>query len=636
MYDNISQSINLNKNLFEVNNDTCVFRCINCFQIPLITLFKENNEPKIKYICECTLSEKDKYKIISIKEFLENFNQLSLNSMMCEDCEKENVKEMNFCLTCKKPFCDKCIQNHNKNNSGHEMINIDKLDNYCHIHKDEKIVAWCIECKVNICTFCYEYHENCEYRIIEDIKLKNDELEKYKINLSKITAYFYDRMNGTKNNMISKCNNNNDKDEINNLYQKYYEINNNLIKLSQFSILTYLLYANKYTYPIIKNIKNLCNFTLAIKFKENGTIEQFKNYLKKLFIIQSSQIEQPKKRIYNEEERKKIIDDIFNNIGILNNIDMNKDELYQGYSLYSHIENPTKTNISKLTCVKTIKVIGCKINSILLLKDKNFALTIGGEINIFEPNNFKVLIVIKRHEYFIVSLVQLKDNINKLASGDIKGNIKLWIYDEQKYQCIGNIISTTKIQINNLIHLSDGNLLSLTLDCLEIWKTNTPYNNILKISSDKNIDFLSSLETQNNILVVGMRRGFLKFYKPDDLSLIHTLEKIYCSCYNNIIQIDKNRIAIGGVERIRIVNIEIFKLEKIIVCKSLLTSLILLKDNTLLTGENDSSLRQYDIETCSYIGEIANSCIEVPICLSQINEQFIISANVDSANFWQY
>ena len=69
----------------------------------------------------------------------------------------------------------------------------------------------------------------------------------------------------------------------------------------------------------------------------------------------------------------------------------------------------------------------------------------------------------------------------------------------KNYQCIGNIISETKIQINKLIHLSNGNLLSLTLECLEIWKTNTPYNNILKIYSEKNIDFLSSLETQNNM-----------------------------------------------------------------------------------------------------------------------------------------
>ena len=257
----IPKSINFNKNLFEVNDDSCVFRCVNCLQIPSVNIFEDNNEPKIKYICNCTLSEKNKYKIISIEEFLENFNQLSLNSMMCEDCEKENVKEMNFCLTCKKPFCDKCIQKHKKNNPGHEIINIDKIDNYCHIHKDEKIVAWCINCKVNLCSFCYGIHDKCEYRIIDEIKLKNDELEKYKINLSKIRAYFYDKMNRTKNNMILKCSNNNDKDEINNLYQKYYEINENMIKLSQLSILTYLLYQDKYTYPIIQNIKNLCNFT---------------------------------------------------------------------------------------------------------------------------------------------------------------------------------------------------------------------------------------------------------------------------------------------------------------------------------------------------------------------------------------
>ena len=131
-------------------------------------------------------------------------------------------------------------------------------------------------------------------------------------------------------------------------------------------------------------------------------------------------------------------------------------------------------------------------------------------------------------------------------------------------------------------------------------------------------------------------KGILKIFNPDDLSIIRTFEDIFCSSINNIIQIDKNRIAVGGEHRIRIINIEKLKLEKIIVCKKLVTSLILLKDNTFLAGENDSALRQYDIETCSYIGEIANSCLNAPISLSQINDQFIISANIDSANFWQY
>ena len=187
----MEQSINIDLNNIEPTDDNCVFRCINCFQIPLITLFEENNEPKIKYICECTLSENDKYKIISIKEFLENFNQLSLNSMMCEDCDKENFNEMNLCLTCKKPFCDECIQKHKNNNPGHEIINIDKLDNYCHIHKDERIVAWCIRCKVNLCSFCFGIHENCEYRIIDDIKLNDNQIETYKNSLKGIISFFY-------------------------------------------------------------------------------------------------------------------------------------------------------------------------------------------------------------------------------------------------------------------------------------------------------------------------------------------------------------------------------------------------------------------------------------------------------------
>ena len=635
-----SISLNISKNLFETNDDSCVFRCVNCLKIPLVNIFEDNNEPKIKYICECTLSEKNKYKIISIQDFLQKFIILSLKSMMCcgDKCTKDNeqVKEMDLCLTCKKPFCDECIKEHKKNNPGHEIIDINKIDNYCHIHNGEKIIAWCIRCKNNLCSDCFTLHEErCEYRIIDEIKLKNDELENYKKILKGIVKYLYDGMKIIKNNMIKKCKDDNEKKEINDLYQKYFEINENMSKLAQLSILTYIYYQDKYTYPIIQNTKNLCNFTKAIKFNPNGTIEEYKNYLKKQFIIQYSKIEEPEKRIVTEEERKKIIDEIFRKFSNDDN-NFNADELYQGYSLYSYVDNPTKTNISKLTCVKTINGLFGKIYFVLLLDDKRFALTIGKEIKIFETNEFKVVITLKGHEFFINTLDKFKGNNNKLASGDIKGNIKLWIFDDNNYQCIGNIISDSSMPIIKLIHLSNGNLLSLTFKCLEIWKSDTPYNNIKRIFPDENVEFLSSLETDNNKLVVGMKKGILKIFNPDDLSIIRTFEDIFCSSINNIIQIDKNRIAVGGEHRIRIINIEKLKLEKIIVCKKLVTALILLKDNTFLAGEDDSALRQYDIETCSYIGEIVKSCLKYPVCLSQINDQFIISANVDSANFWQY
>ena len=633
-----SISLNISKNLFETNDDSCVFRCVNCLKIPLVNIFEDNNEPKIKYICECTLSEEKKYKIISIQDFLQKFKILSLKSMMCsgDKCskEEEQIKEKDLCLTCKKPFCDECIKEHKKNNPGHEIIDINKIDNYCHIHNGEKIIAWCIRCKNNLCSDCFTLHEErCEYRMIDDIKLKSDELENYKKILKGIISFFY-KTKALNNNMIKKCKDNNEQKEINDLYNKYYEINENMIALSQLSILTYIYYQDKYTYPIIQNTKNLCNFTILIKFNPNGTIEKYKKYLKKQFIIQYSEIEEPTQKKYTNEERKKILDDIFQNI--FNDTDLNINELYQGYSVYSYVDNPTKTNISKLTCVKTLKSRFNNIYSVLLLEDKRLALSVGKEIKILETNEFKDVMTIKGHENSIKSLVKFKESNNKLASGDFKGVIKLWIFDDKNYQCVGNIISEKKIHINKLIHLSNGNLLSLSLEVLEIWKTDNPFNNIKKINSDENVDFLSTLETSNNMLVVGLMKGILKFYNPDDLSVIHILKNIFCSCINNIIQIDKNRIAIAGDVRIRIVNIEKFKLEKIIVCESLITSIILLKDNTFLTGENDSGLRQYDIETCSYIGEITNSCLECPFCLLQINDEIIISANIDSANIWQY
>ena len=255
---------------------------------------------------------------------------------------------------------------------------------------------------------------------------------------------------------------------------------------------------------------------------------------------------------------------------------------------------------------------------------------------IFETNEFKVVITLKGHELLVKSLGKFKGNNNKLVSGDTKGNIKLWIFDDKNYQCVGNIISEKQGEINNLIHLSNGNLLTLSFECLEIWKTDTPYNNIKRIFPNKNIQFVTSLETDNNMLIVGMKKGILKIFNPDNLSIIRTFEDIYSSSIHNIIQIDKNRVAVGGEKRIKIINIEKLKLEKIIVCQKIVSTLILLKDNTFLAGEDDGALRQYDIETCSCVGEIAHSCSIGPLSLSQINSQFIISANIDSANFWKY
>ena len=632
----MEQSINIDLNNIEPTDDNCVFRCINCFQIPLITLFEENNEPKIKYICECTLSEKDKYKIISIKEFLENFNQLSLNSMMCEDCDKENFNEMNLCLTCKKPFCDECIQKHKNNNPGHEIINIDKLDNYCHIHKDETIVAWCIECKVNLCSFCFGIHENCEYRIIDDIKLNDNQIETYKNSLKGIISFFYNGIKGINNNMISKCNDNNEKKEINNLYEKYYEINDNMIKLSEKSMCTFLLYKDKYIYPIIQNMKNLCNLNKNIIFKNNITIEEYKNYLKKNFIIQYSEIEEPEQKNNSSlpelnEETMKMVMEMIKNI----NLNTNKDGILTNYISISYVDNPTESNISNLKCVKTVKSSFQYYTNLLNLNNNRFAISLDVNIQIYDINNFQLLNELTGHSYEIFSLALFKDN-NIFASGDIKGNIKIWKFENNNYKCIGNITSEIQnVRILKLKYLSTGNLASLTHKSIEIWKSESPYTIEKKIISNRDNEYISLLETKNNILVTGSTKGNLIFYNPVDLSIIKTLS-ITCLVIKGMIELKNNKIAIKGNEGIYIVDIIKIQLEKIIVNENKIISLFCLNDNTILTAETDNALRQYDYRTCTLIGSIEGSSQATSLDLLQINDKYIINAAMFSFNIWEF
>ena len=634
-----SISLNYNMDLFGMNDDSCVFRCINCLQIPLITLCKDNNEPKIIYICECTLSEINKYKIITIKEFLEKFKQLTLNSMMCNKCNKEieEVKEMDLCLTCKRPFCDECIQNHKKDFPGHEIIDINKTDNYCHIHKDEQIVAWCINCKVNLCSFCFGIHENCEYRIIDEIKIKDDQIELYKTTLAQIISFFYNKMKALNNNMIGKCKDNNEKKEIDDLFKKYCEINENMIKLSQESILAYSLYKDKYIYPIIQNTKNLCNLNENIIKKKVETIEEYKNILKNEFIIQYSEIEEPE--ITNNPSLPKLSEKNLEELALMiknMNLNINEEGKLTNYIPISYLDTPSKTNISKLTCIKTIKSkkLGFYTN-ILDLKNNIFAITIGKTIEIYGLINYQLLKELTGHLYDIFSLELFKDN-KTFASGDTKGNIKIWNFDNNNYKCIGNITSEMQnLTILKLKHLSTGNLASLTNKGIEIWNSQSPYNIKLKHISDKALIYISLLETKNNLLITGAKKGDLTFYNPVDLSIIKQLP-IYCALPNGLIELKNDKIAFIGNEGIYIVDTIKKKLEKIIVNENTILSLFCLNDNTILSSEIDNALRQYDYRTCTLIGSIEGASGATTINMLQINDKFIINAAMFSFNIWKF
>ena len=636
-------SINIDHFEIDLMTERSEFRCVNCFRIPMIKIVKEEEIPNIEYSCECTLSEKQKSKVISIKDFLDNFTQIQLKTMICNMCNhgigSNNIINMYFCFTCKKPYCDKCITIHKNEKPGHENLDINSIDDHCLLHPNEQIVAWSINFKINLCNFCCADYRDFETIKINDEIIQEETLNNYKKDINTISTYIFTKMKMIQNNMINKCNDQIEKNEIIKLYQENFNINQNLFFLALHSINTYQLYKDKLIYPIIQNIKNSCNFNLGkIGFNQNDSINDYKNYLKTVFITNYSKNESLIQ--FNKDEMDQLIQKFLNETLKIGKEEetINETKLYENYVPIINDEIPTPTNIGKLKCIKSINVSKKnKISALIILHNKRFAIGKGKNIDIIDENELQILITLQGHDSNIVTLSQLKDDTHRLISGDFNNNIKLWLFNDTTYQCVGNIKDKeNNFNILKLIHLSTDKLVCLTSQSIEIFEKDFPFEKNLLFISDKEKDFISLLETKKNLLISSSPKGSLRLYNQKDLTVIKELNNIYCTSMDALIEVKNDRIAIGGNKQIYVVNSNNFKLEKICITEDIVTSLSLLYDNTLLVCELDKSLKQYDFDSCALLGTIENAHYSFSISCVQINQKYIVNASFVGYNIWEY
>ena len=680
----------------EIENENFIFRCNNCLKIPIIKLNNDNNVLSINYSCKCTLKKEIKSKRISLDNFNKNFTEISFNSMICSNCSNvrnENIKRMFLCFTCKKPFCSQCKIYHQKK-IGHNMnININKFDSYCIIH-NEYFTSWCVSCRKNLCKYCVLKHEKCEKKNFNEIKIKNSDFEIYKSKLKNI-LYKFDKYNKKlKKIMIGRCITEDDKNEILYLYKQNYNKNILLLKILINIFNTYSLYQMNLNYQIIENIKIFSSLNTGIKFDENNSIEENKEYIKSNFIINFLNYENiDKKKIYplefnnnsfkfnqyninssnsnysnntnynsnnnncnssfynNNIDYNNNNNNNFDNIIIYNNNnnnnfdnniknDINNNIFKKFENNFHEIKNINKKiDIRKLKKIKTIKNEPKKsITYLLVLHNKRLAMANCNFIELINETSLMTILKIKRHKYQISTLTQLKDEKKRLVSGDIKGNIKLWIFDDKQYECNGNIKSEIEnLKILKLIHLSNQNLATLTEKIIEIWDINSQKSNkkILQKKNDNNHKFSSLLETKNNILVSSSPTDYLRTYDINTLERKKKLKDVNCSSLNSLIEINDNKIVIGGNSKIFIVNMNCFEVEYYINVDGVVSSLYLLNDNTLLFGQDNLKLGQYDIDNKKCLGfiENANPCFIISSC--QISNKYIITASFIQCIFWE-
>ena len=86
---------------------------------------------------------------------------LDISKIICNACKiynKSSIHNNIFyrCNTCKKDLCPICFNNHEKN---HNIINYDDKNYICEEH-NKIFMAYCKDCRGNICMYCEKNHIN--------------------------------------------------------------------------------------------------------------------------------------------------------------------------------------------------------------------------------------------------------------------------------------------------------------------------------------------------------------------------------------------------------------------------------------------------------------------------------------------
>ena len=250
-----------------------------------------------------------------------------------------------------------------------------------------------------------------------------------------------------------------------------------------------------------------------------------------------------------------------------------------------------------MECIKTITDHTLKVNSLLLLKDKNVAsCSYDKTIRIFDPSNdYHCAQILKRHSSDIPSICELDDGTIVSCSWDksimigdytIKNAHNQWIY--------------------KVIALPNNRIASCSVDkTIKIWKSNPPYSDTpIKVLTghDKTVFSLLYIK-EKDIMISGSFNDKLCLWNMSTYQCVAVIEGVKCNNNNSIYQIDKDRVIVGGWNTFSIVNIDKYTIEKKIEDESLINvcCFLKLKDNkTILCGCEDGAFCYYDMNTEEY------------------------------------
>ena len=289
---------------------------------------------------------------------------------------------------------------------------------------------------------------------------------------------------------------------------------------------------------------------------------------------------------------------------------------------------------------------------LLKLKDGNLiTCSQDKEINIYDKNTFNLLLSWTGHLNSINSICELSNS--RLASCSDDKRISIWQYDIPLKKVFQEIIFIAHNSfINKIISLHDGNFASCSEDkYIYIWNSSPPYEK--KCTLAGHISEVTSIIQLSNGKIISTSSknndGILKIWTLDliktkddkyeyDLRKQETMHEVFCHCINSLIEIDDNKVAVGGYKIIRIVNINTKQIVLNIDChNSLISALILMNDGCIAAASEEGNItiiNRINYNFLKYI-ESAHDLIIFSLCCLDNNN--LVSASKDGViKVWDY
>lgn len=235
------------------------------------------------------------------------------------------------------------------------------------------------------------------------------------------------------------------------------------------------------------------------------------------------------------------------------------------------------------------------VRFLLLLKDGRLAsCSEDATINIYDiANDYNCDIALEGHYDSVMYLCQL--NNGKLISCSVDRAIMIWTLYPTSYKIDYTILDTHKGPVSKVISLSKKRIASCSYKTIKIWKGGYPYNHIKTLNGHTN--FVYSIIQMKDKLISGSKDNLLCIWDLTTYELEYVIDNVGCFSRNSLLELDSDRILVGGYNVILIANIKDKYVEQKLENVSLnyVNTFMPLKNGNILCGNEKGFMCEYNI-----------------------------------------